>query len=247
MKSYKILSVKVDSLNFDEILAFISDTVSSRKKRQIATVNNEFIVEAQKNIEFCRALNSFSLCLPDSAGIVWAVKKLYKDKIDKTPGADLFDKICRLSCEKGFRIFLLGGSKGVASRAKEKMQKKYPSLRVVGTIDGIKVEPQESNKDIVDSINQTNADIVFVALGAPKQELWIARNMDKANACILMGIGGTLDFVSGKIKRAPAWIRKINLEWLFRLVIEPKRFGRILTALIVFPYLVLFKNSADDS
>ncbi len=243
MKSYKILSVKVNSLNYDEIINFITDTISNNKKGRIATVNNEFIVEAQKNREFAASLNNSSLCLPDSTGIVWAIRKLYKAKIIKTPGADLFEKICYLSNKKKFRIFLLGGREGVGSAAKEKIQKKYPGLRVAGAIDGININPLTGNEDIVNSINRANADIVFVALGAPKQELWTTNNMGKVNAHIFMGVGGTLDFISGKTRRAPSWMRKANLEWLFRLFVEPKRIGRIFIALIVFPYLVLVKNT----
>lgn len=239
MKSFQILSIKVDSLSCDEILKFIAGLISNSKKGQIATVNNEFIVEAQKNRKFAASLNNASLCLPDSTGVVWAVKKTYGQKIEKTPGADLFERICQFAEVHKYRIFLLGGRQGVAIAAKEELQKKYHGLHIVGTIDGIKIDPSDDNRSLISAINQSNADIIFVALGAPKQELWISNNLGKINAHVFIGVGGTLDFISRRIIRAPGWIRKLDLEWLFRLFIEPKRLKRIITALIVFPYLIL--------
>lgn len=243
MKSFRVLSVRIDALRYEEVLSFIKDAIENSRKVQIATVNNEFIVEAQKNKKFALVLDSCSLCLPDSAGIVWAINKIYKEKILKTPGADLFNKICSLAKNKDFGIFLLGGRKGVGEISKAKLTKEYVGLNIVGSIDGIIVDPSNCQENIINTINESRAEIVFVALGAPKQELWISNNLSRLNPHVFIGIGGTLDFISGKIKRAPSWARKLNLEWLFRLIQEPKRFGRIVRAVIVFPYLILRSKS----
>lgn len=239
MKKYHVLNVSIDTIGYDRVLDFISAVIKEDKKAQIATVNNEFIVEAQKNERFLNVLNSTSLNVADSTGVVWAVKKLYGHKLERIPGADLFEKICALSQKNTYRIFLFGGDSGVGEKAKSAIYKKYPGIHIVGYIDGVKVDANDSDLKIITKINQSRPDIIFVALGAPKQEIWIANNLKKLNARVFIGVGGTLDFVSGKRKRAPAFLRKIGLEWLFRLFVEPRRMGRIANATIVFPWLIL--------
>jgi len=238
VKTYNLLSVKINSVSVGEILNFCESVIASQKKAQICTVNNEFIVEAQKNNEFKDALNNSSLSIADSVGVVKAIKSLYRDSIERIPGADLFWDLCKLSRDNHYRIYLIGGKAGVGQRAKVNIQKRFKGIHIVGHIDGVDILPHRVNNEITSEINKSKAQIVFVGLGAPKQELWIERNLDKINANIFIGVGGTLDFVSGRIKRAPKFMRKLGLEWLFRLIAEPSRYRRIYKATIIFSALV---------
>jgi len=178
----------------------------------------------------------------DSTGVIWSIKYLYHKTVPKLPGADLAEDICRLSASRGYRLFLFGGEIGVAMAAKKKLISKFKSLHVVGTIDGIKVDPGTEDPKLISKINQSKSDIVFVGLGAPKQDLWIANNMSKLNSKIFIGLGGTLDYISGKIPRAPKIMRNLGLEWLYRLLRQPRRLKRISNALIVFPVKVIFSK-----
>jgi N-acetylglucosaminyldiphosphoundecaprenol N-acetyl-beta-D-mannosaminyltransferase len=239
MKSFKILDVKIDSASFDEIIDETVKAIETRQKIQIATVNNEFVLEAIKNKNFREVLNSSNLSICESTGVCWALKLLYGEPHRKTPGADLFLRLCSLCSQKGYRIFLFGGQSGVARQTAEKLIKMFPRLVVSGFVDGIEIDPSEDNPEVVGKINQSKPDILFVGLGAPKQELWIANNIKKLDAKVFIGIGGTLDYYSGRVQRAPRWMRSANLEWLFRLIMQPKRFLRIARATIVFPVLII--------
>lgn len=218
----KIADVKIDNFSLDEVLIKIRDFLSDGIQRQIVTPNPEMLVLAQKDKEFKTILNKADLAIADGVGLVFA-SLLFGKKIKKRiQGVDLMEKI--LSIPEG-RVFLLG-SRGSA----EKLLKKYPRV----------VDFSEDLDNAADHINKSQANILFVALGAPRQEKWIDKNLPKLPTVkIAMGVGGAFDFLSGKIKRAPKFIRKMGFEWLWRLVLEPKRLPRILKAVIVFPFLVL--------
>lgn len=252
MKKFDLLGVKIDIVTLDEALKLVLSAIKEKKKVQIATVNNEFIVEAQRNERFMNVLNNSALSVADSTGVVWAINYLYKEKIPRIPGVDLVEAICRLSADQNLRVYLLGGEEGVALQAKNRLIRKYPGIHIVGARDGIKIPagPPERLEhrsvgqgnlpvELLLEINHSKPDIIFVALGAPKQDIWIANNLKNLNPYVFLGIGGTLDYISGRTPRAPLFLRKIGLEWLFRLLIQPSRFPRIFRATIVFPYLVI--------
>jgi len=238
MKSYRIAKVKIDGASESEVIDLIRRAVRDKQKTQLATINNEFIVEAQKNSEFREVLNKCDLAIAESTGVVWAVKRLYGEKIARLPGADLFEEICDAAASEGWRIFLFGGAEGVALQAARSLRTKRPRLQVSGILDGVPVTADNPSSEIIEQINCSKTDILFVALGAPKQDLWIAKNLPSLNVKVAVGVGGTFDFAAGKIKRAPRWLRKIGLEWLYRLMREPRRFKRIWTATVTFPLLV---------
>ena len=150
------------------------------------------------------------------------------------------DMLCNLADEKKYKVFLYGAKKEVISKAKEKLIEKYKNIQIVGTIDGY----EKDNDKIIREINNNKADIVFVALGSPKQEYWITENMDKTCAKVFQGVGGSFDVISGNIKRAPMWAQKHGFEWLYRLIKEPKRIFRQ-AKLVKFLVLIIFsrKNS----
>jgi N-acetylglucosaminyldiphosphoundecaprenol N-acetyl-beta-D-mannosaminyltransferase len=233
-----ILNVLVDDISKADLLDNIDRSIIHDKKCLIYTVNNEFILEAQTNQEFLQTLNNSTYSIADSTGIAWAANKLHNKKIERIPGADLFIDLVKISQKKSYGIYLLGAGKGVGEKARQEIEKSFPGVKIVGVKDGIKIDPKENNQEIIDEINSAGAKIVCVALGAPKQEMWISNNANKLSANIFIGIGGTLDYTSGNIKRAPRIFRQTGLEWLFRLMRQPSRYNRIKKALIDFPRLV---------
>lgn len=242
MKSFYILNTKIDDISTSEVIKFIKQTIEQNKKAHICTTNNEFVLEAQRNSIFRKIINSAELSLPDSTGIVWAVKFLFKNTISRIAGVDLFEMICELSAKNEYRIFLLGGKTGVAGDTKKILQMKYPGIHIVGFLDGIDINPHEKNLDLISTINESRAQVIAVALGAPKQELWIDKNRELIKSNIFIGLGGSFDYISGRVKRAPKKIRELGLEWLFRLFSQPSRLGRILKAVVIFPTKVIFQK-----
>lgn len=244
MNTINILGVKIDVISKQDLLQEISDRIQKNEKTLLYTVNNEFVVEANKNPKYKEVLNNSTISVADSTGIVWAAKKLFKVRLTRLPGADLFSDLIKLAASKNMNIFLLGGDLGVGRASKAKIESEEPTIGEVDFLDGEQISLNEhENEDIIYQINSIKPQMVFVALGSPKQELWIDKFASKIDANLFIGIGGTLDFYSGEIKRAPRWMRKWGLEWLYRLLKQPSRFGRIYRALVVFPYLVSRKRT----
>jgi len=243
MNIYNILNVKISDISIKESLDIIDNAVNTGKKIQICTINSEFVVAAQKNNMFKNILNNSSISTADSAGVVWAIKRKYKKTINRIPGIDLFLEICRVAPKKNYRIFLLGGNKNVALKTKKILQKKYIGIHIVGSIDGILIDASKKDNELVATINRANPDIIAVALGAPKQELWISKNMSVLKGNIFIGLGGSFDYIAGILPRAPKFMRRLGLEWLFRLITQPQRIKRIFNAVVIFPLFVLFKSS----
>ena len=240
-----ILDVLIDDISKEDLLNKIEDFLKRKEKCLIYTINNEFVVEATQNPEFLKILNESTFSIADSAGIVWAAKELHNKKIERIPGANFFLDLSELSQNKKYGIYLLGGEQGVGKKAKLELEKKYPGIVIVGYKDGINIDANVTDNNLINEINLSKPDILCVALGAPKQEMWISNNYKKLNATIFIGIGGTLDFVSGRLKRAPKSFQKMGLEWLYRLTIQPSRYPRIKKALLTFPRLVKRVKTLD--
>jgi N-acetylglucosaminyldiphosphoundecaprenol N-acetyl-beta-D-mannosaminyltransferase len=223
-----------------ETVAHIGRFLQSPTLDQIATVNPEFVMAAQKDPEFLAVLQQASLCIPDGVGLLWAARILGQHLPERVPGSELVYHLAQLAAEKGTSLFLLGAAPGVAEEAAAILQQRYPSLTIAGTYAG---SPDSAENDtIVQRINDSNADLLFVAYGAPNQDKWIARNRDKLTPVrAAVGIGGSLDFITGRSTRAPQWIQKIGLEWLHRLIKEPWRWRRML-ALPKFALHVILKR-----
>ena len=236
----EIFGVGVDNDSWSEVTDKLEGFLSKGKKYYIVTPNPEMIVQAQKDEEFKKILSSSDLAIPDGVGLIWAAKVLNLDLKEKITGTDLAEKICELSAKKSYRIFFLGGKDNIGLRAKKNLEDRYPGLNIVGTDCG-----QASLKDedrIIQKINRNGPiDFLLVAFGAPKQEKWIVRNLDRLNVRVALGVGGALDYFAKEKRRAPKWLRDRGLEWLFRLILEPKRIRRQ-ARLPVFVYLILSRK-----
>ena len=190
----------------------------------IFTPNPEIIMCAKEDSELKDILNSADICTADGIGVVYASKILKQPVPGRVAGFDLVCALLESLAKTGEGVFLFGAKPGVADTAKERMGEKYSGINVVGTRDGY-FKP-EDEAEIVEQINASGAKLLLVCLGAPKQEKWIAKYKDKLNVGLCMGVGGTLDVFAGTAKRAPKLFIKLNLEWLYRLMKQPKRIGR---------------------
>jgi len=221
------------------------------------TPNPEMLVEASKNAEFKKVLQNSSLNIPDGVGLVWALRRVARrgarsstsqsDVPQRITGTDTLLSLLSLQARlcPPERVFLLGSAPGIAERAAEELKRRNPAIKEIGTWSG---SPKEDDKeDILRRINAFSPTLLFVAFGAPAQDLWIARNLAKMPSVkIAMGVGGALDFIAGKRKRAPVWMQRAGIEWLWRLILEPRRIGRIWNAVVVFPWLFLMSSRGAD-
>ena len=224
--SIKILGVPVHPYTMKGAVEKILERVSQSKKTFVVTANAEIIMMGQSDAEYMEILNKAALVLPDGAGTVWAGRKLGYEVPERVAGYDLFLNLMKESAQKNLKVFFFGSAPGVAAEAKKKCEILYPGISIVGCRDGYFKE--EDNLAIVEEINNSGAELLFVALGAPKQEKWLAKYQDILNPSLLMGIGGSFDVVAGKMERAPKWMQDASLEWLFRLYKQPSRLGRML-------------------
>lgn len=237
MNKENILGVDVSPLSYEDLKKNIEKDIKNNKKSFIVAINPEKILKARKDEKLKELLNNATYEIPDGIGVIYA-SKLRKGNIKtRITGIDSMEMLCKLSEEKKYKIFMYGAKEETIKKAKENLEIKFPNIQIVGTINGY----EKDNDKIISSINKSNADIVFVALGSPKQEYWITDNMDKVSAKIFQGVGGSFDVFSGNIKRAPKWMQKIGLEWLYRLLKEPKRIFRQLK-LVKFLWLALIEK-----
>lgn len=221
-----ILGVKVDKVTIDEAVSKIFNMLDEEGAHTVFTPNSEIILMAYKDSRFCDVLNSADLLTADGIGVVYASKILGDAISQRAAGYDIACEVVEKIAKTGHKLFLFGGKPQIAEMAKERLEKKYPFIQIVGTRNGYFRD--EDEEDIINEINQSGADIVFVCLGAPKQEMWIYKNKDKLKTKVLMGVGGSLDVFAGVVERAPDVWCKLGLEWFYRLVKEPWRFRRML-------------------
>jgi len=239
MNKVNILGVNVDMTNIDESAEKIMQFLDEDKFHMVFTPNSEIIMVAYNDSEFCRVLNDADLLTADGIGVVYASRILGKPIKERAAGFDIATKVIEKCSKNGKKIYFFGGKPGVAEEAQEKLLATYPGINFVGVRNGY-FKP-EDEEEIINNINNSGADLLFVALGAPAQEKWIARNKDKLNVKVAMGVGGSLDVFAGRVERAPEIFCKLGLEWFYRLMKEPWRAKRM-TALPKFGFTVIFKG-----
>ncbi|GAQ25058.1 MULTISPECIES: WecB/TagA/CpsF family glycosyltransferase [Tepidanaerobacter] len=220
-----ILGVLLDQTDYQKAYRQAERFLDSSGNKVIVTPNAEIIMAAQKNPELRAALNSADLCLPDGIGVVIASKILGKPLAERTTGFDFMMKLLELANKKSLSLFLLGGKPEVAEKAGEKICSMFPNVEIVGCHDGYFGENEEI--EVVNLINHTKPDILLVAMGCPKQEIFMIKNKNKMQFKIAMGVGGSFDVLSGNVQRAPQFVQNIGLEWLYRLIMQPSRLKRV--------------------
>jgi N-acetylglucosaminyldiphosphoundecaprenol N-acetyl-beta-D-mannosaminyltransferase len=221
----------VDVVSFEGALDVIDQLVRSGNGGTVFTPNVDHIVMAEHNERFQTAYRAASLSLVDGTPVLWAARLLGNPLPAKISGSDLILPLMERAAERGYRVYFLGGNEGVAKLAREKLKAALPGIQIVGTDDSrIDVNRDLTEADeIVQRIREARPDIVLVALGAPKQEIWSQARLELLKPAVLIGVGASLDFVAGIQKRAPRWMSKAGVEWLYRLTQEPRRLaGRYL-------------------
>lgn len=218
-----VLGIKINDINIDQATSVVLGWLKTNIKYYIVTTNPEIIVMAQKDPQLKKMINNADLSIPDGTGL-----RLTTDVVCYTPGMDLMEELIKQSSDYGFTIGFLGGKKGVAEEAAKCLRKKYPEIKIVFAESGGEVNKEG---EMTTTYRLPNIDLLFVAFGQPKQEKWIAKNMPNIPVKVAIGVGGSLDYLSGKVIRAPKLIRQLGFEWLFRLILQPWRIKRQLALL----------------
>lgn len=252
----KDLIFEIDSLNLKEVLEYCIEKANTKgEKSFVVTINTEIIMLARSDSEYERVLKSADLALVDGIGVIWAGKMFGRSFKGRTHGSDLIEQLSKEVSEKPITVGFLGGKENVAQKTADCLVKKYTGLRVAFATDEVSKVPQvpkvsrgERDRTPFDTRDTRGTlpacDILFVAFGSPKQEKWIYENLPKIDVKVAIGVGGGFDFISGRVPRAPGFVRSLGLEWLFRLLIQPWRIKRQL-ALAKFVILVLKESYFD--
>lgn len=226
MSSIKILGTRVDKVDMMGALCRIQSYINEGTFHHVITLNAEIIYAAQFEDSLLNLINTADMVTPDGSGVVWASGYLNDPVPERVTGIDLMMEICKQAHHNDWKIFMLGGAPGVPDQAAESLRNLYPHINIVGVQHGYFKEAEEN--EILHKIEAAQPDILFAALGAPRQEFWIRKNRNNLPVSVAMGVGGSFDVVSGKVKRAPLWMQKMKLEWLARLIKEPWRYKRMM-------------------
>lgn len=225
-KKVTILGVPVDVITMGEAVARIDGFIEKRTPVLVATANAEMLMRATHDGALRRILQGAAMVTPDGAGTVWAAHHLGHAMPERVAGYDMVQELMREAPVKHRRIFFFGSAPGVADKAKKKAEQLYPGIEIVGTRNGFFTAADEPA--IIEEIKAAHPDILLAALGVPKQEKWLAKHLEKLGVPVSIGVGGTFDVMAGVMKRAPRWMQRAKLEWLFRGMMQPQRAGRLL-------------------
>jgi N-acetylglucosaminyldiphosphoundecaprenol N-acetyl-beta-D-mannosaminyltransferase len=240
MNSIRVLGVRIDAVDPEQALGRIEGLITAGGQHLVVTVNPEFIMRARRDPQFKQVLERADLCLPDGWGVTWAARRQGRPLPARVTGTDFIPLLAERAVARGWRLFLLGAAPGVAEEVADVLRDRVPGLLITGCHAG--VAGPEGDEESLRLIAEAGADILLVAYGAPRQELWIARNLERLPAAVGIGVGGAFDYLSGRVTRAPGWMRRLGLEWLFRLLRQPWRAGRM-AVLPVFALEVLRSRS----
>ena len=219
-----ILGVGFDNVTMDEALARGEELLCAAGAHYVVTPNPEIVETCRADAAANAAVNGADLVLPDGIGVVYGANLLHTPLRGRVPGIEFGTGMLERCAKLGKRVYLLGAKPGVAEQAAENLKKRFPGLVIAGTHDGYFKE----DAPVAAAIRESGADMALVCLGAPKQELFMKDHLDALHVKLMIGLGGSLDSFAGTVKRAPKWMIRCNLEWLYRLIKEPKRFGRML-------------------
>lgn len=223
-ETFRLFGVLVHNSTMEHAVAHALTCIKTRVKSNLAFVNTDCLNKAWNNDAYCKVLNGFDRVYADGSGIKLACGIRGWALLDNVNGTDMFPQLCMALAEQGVSLFLLGGQLGVAESCGLAMQARYPGLKVAGAMHGY--FPQDDSADVIRRINASGAGVLLVAFGAPNQEFWIAKHSHELEPSVRIGVGGLFDFYSGRISRAPLWMRRMGQEWIWRLMQEPRRMWR---------------------
>ena len=232
----RVLGSEVDEVDMDGALELIAGFIEEGSPHVVVTADSSGLVAAQSDPEFRKIIEEADLVTPDSNGVVWAMRRRGSLIKDRVSGVELVAHLCEASALKGYRIFFLGAAPGVAEIAAERLRLMYPGVHIVGTRHGY-FSP-DSDSVVAEEIALLKPDVLFVAMGIPRQEKFIVSTQSIIQAKVAIGVGGSLDVFSGRVRRAPVFVQKLKLEWLWRTLLNPKKIAKA-KALPVFAWRVL--------
>ena len=233
LKPINILDIPIHPLTMQEAIGYLDERIQAHQITNVVTANAEIIMMGQQDLAYRKLLQEADLVLPDGAGTVWAGRTLGNTVPERVAGFDLFLELIKHAAVKSYKVFFFGSSPGIAEIAKRKVELIAPGVQIVGCRNGYFSEAD--NPGIIEEINASGAQLLFVALGAPKQEIWLKKYSAMLAPYVRIGIGGSFDVLAGKMSRAPKWMQEASLEWLYRLYKQPSRFIRMLA----LPHFVL--------
>jgi N-acetylglucosaminyldiphosphoundecaprenol N-acetyl-beta-D-mannosaminyltransferase len=228
LNSFPVLHSTIHAVQIEETMAIFEQWIFRRERSHyVAFCNVHMVMEAYNNAYFHGALDSADLVAPDGMPLVWAARRHGFPLRRRVYGPDLFLEFCQVTAAKGYRHFLLGGQPGVAETVAARLVKSCPGIQIAGTCSPpFRKQTPAEHRDMINQINDSSADMLWVALGCPKQELWMYENRDRLNVPVIAGIGQAFDLYAGRVRQAPRWARENGLEWAFRLVGNPRRLWR---------------------
>ena len=225
MKKEKFLNTYISNITFDEAISNIEKLIAKKEKSYIVAINVDVVMKIEEDSYLKEITDNADMVFTDGKPLLWIAKLKKKPIKEKISGSDIVPKLCEISNEKGYSIYILGGKEGIAEQAKLKLEEQYPNINIVGTYCppfGFEKDEKELKK-INKAISDVKPDLLFACLGCPKQEKWIYENINKYDAKVSICAGATVDFLAGNVKRAPKWISNLGFEWFYRFLQEPKR------------------------
>ncbi|MCA9873192.1 MAG: WecB/TagA/CpsF family glycosyltransferase [Anaerolineales bacterium] len=222
-----ILGVNINTMTMNDALAQICHWIQTGQRRYVSVCTVHTVMECYVEPQMRAAVNGAGMATPDGMPLVFLGKLRGKTAVERVYGPDLMLSLCQLSVEEGYRHFFYGGAEGVPERLAQRLEQLYPGLQIAGGYSP-PFRPLNSDEEsaILNQINESGADIVWVGLGTPKQDLWMARYREQLKAPVLIGVGAAFDFHTGQVRQAPRWMQRLSLEWFFRLLMEPRRLWR---------------------
>lgn len=249
MDKVNILDTKVSRYNLQETINLFSDAIENGKRLRVSVTPSNCLLWARKDVKLQKIYNTADIVTADGVPVVWASKLLKEPIRGRVTGLDLLPEFAKIASEKKFKMFFLGAADGVAEQLAKKLEIENPGLQVAGTYSPpyAKAFSDEENQKMIDLVNSSGADILWVSLTAPKQDYWIADHFDQLNVSVAIGVGAAFDVIAGNIKRSPEWMQHAGLEWFYRLLKEPKRLSRryLLEAPLFIPLILrqaIFQN-----
>jgi len=246
-KYVELLGIPIDQIILPELLERVNYSIATARKIKIMYANIHTMNLSFSNLDHRRALCSADMVYCDGEGVRWGARLQGKFLPQRMTGADWIYDLCEMCEEKSYSLYLLGGEDGVSDEAAKILQERFPNLRIAGTHYGYFPKDFKKNDRVIASINKKSSDILLVGFGSPLQEKWIDENFEKVNSCVVWAVGAVVDFVSGKVPRGPRWMLDNGMEWLFRLIIEPRKmWKRYIIGNIIF-FTRIIKERLSDS
>lgn len=238
-----LFGVRVHAVSMEEALGHVLRFVREGTPRQVVTADSSMVVMAQGDTHLLDIINHADLVTPDSIGILWACRRRGVRMPERVSGVDLVVRLAQVSAQTGLRLYLLGAKPGVAEEAARRLQARYPGVCIVGWHHGY--FPPKSDAEVIEQVREARPEVLCVAMGIPKQEKWIARYREMLGVPVSIGVGGTFDVLSGQVRRAPLWMQRMGMEWLWRVGHNPRKISKVML-LPRFAWMVLTQKNAIE-